>query len=88
MASDTHSESKLMLQKNQDMIEKSRHAMASLRSSNPTIRVAASIYDSDNNTARIYSPDIASVIAPSELEFEFDNMIINSQAYRRVFIQA
>ena len=32
--------------------------------------------------------DVASVIAPSEMQFEFDDLVVNSQAYRRVFAQA
>jgi hypothetical protein len=37
----------------------------------------------------MFADDLISIaIAPSELEFEFDNFVINSQAYRRVFAKA
>ena len=77
-----------MLQQKQDVIETSIHAAQSLRSANPTIIVAKSIYQSEGRVHSIINPDTASVIAPSDLEFEFDNMIINSQAYRRAFAKA
>jgi len=85
---DTLSEIKQMLQQKQDIIGTSVHVTQSLRSENPTIRVAKSIYEAEGHAGSILIPDTASVVAPSELEFDFDNMIINSQAYRRVLAQA
>jgi hypothetical protein len=85
---DTLSEIKQMLQKNQETISTSVRTTESIRSANPMIRVASSIYDSEDHTGSMIIPDNVSIVASSELEFEFDNIIINSQAYRRVFAKA
>jgi hypothetical protein len=60
----------------------------SLRARNPSVRVANSIYDPLDQTCPPFTHDAASIVAPSELEFEFDNMVINSQAYRRAIAYA
>ncbi|KAG7293480.1 hypothetical protein NEMBOFW57_003531 [Staphylotrichum longicolle] len=60
----------------------------SLRARNPSVRVANSIYDQPDRTSTRVTQDAMSMVAPSELEFEFDDMVINSQAYRRVMAYA
>ncbi len=60
----------------------------SLRVRNPSVTVANSIYHQADNANSAVGPDVTSVVAPSELEFEFDDMIINSQAYRRAMAHA
>lgn len=41
----------------------------------------------DNDTAKLSLLDIEAVsaVAPSELDFEFDDLVLNSQVYRRAF---
>ncbi len=60
----------------------------SLRVQNPSVRVANSIYNRADNASSAFARDVMSVVAPSELEVEFDDMIINSQAYRRAMAHA
>ena len=76
-----------MIQRKRGTIQATIRTTHSLRSGNPSIRVPASIYDGGNAMANT-DMDVASVIAPSEIQFEFDDLVVNSQAYRRVFAQA
>jgi hypothetical protein len=79
-----------MLREQGDTVRASASITQSLRAQNPSVRVANSIYDRTNQP-RSHIPsadDAASIAAPSELEFEFDDMVINSQAYRRAMAHA
>jgi hypothetical protein len=58
-----------------------------LRESLPSMKVPDSIYESSERPSSIYSTD-GSVVAPSELEFGFDDEIVNSRVYRRMLTQA
>jgi GAF domain-containing protein len=58
----------------------------SLRQSHPEIDFPASIYSVDDRR-NIYSTD-PSIAGASELEFEFDDLIVNSKVYRRVLASA
>ena len=76
-----------MLQQKGETVRASANRTLSLRSRNPSVRVANSIYTGDN-TSLTFACDSVSIAAPSDLEFEFDDVIINSQAYRRALAQA
>jgi hypothetical protein len=67
-----------MLSEQGDTVRASAGITQSLRARNPSVQIANSIYDSDTT----------SIAAPSELEFEFDEVVINSQAYRRAMAHA
>lgn len=56
-----------------------------LRESHPEVRVPHSIHDSDDGLS-IYSD--VSRAGDSALEFEFDDVIVNSKAYRQVLASA
>ncbi|KAG5769181.1 hypothetical protein H9Q72_003524 [Fusarium xylarioides] len=59
----------------------------SLQSRIPSIKVESqSIFDGD--TSRLSLFETTSNIAPSELDFQFDELVINSSAYRRAFAKA
>ncbi|RYC85482.1 hypothetical protein BFJ63_vAg11582 [Fusarium oxysporum f. sp. narcissi] len=61
----------------------------SLRSCNPSVKMdSESIFDNDAANLSFFHLEAFSGNAPSELDFEFDHLVINSQAYRRVFIKA
>lgn len=47
-----------------------------------------SVFDNDAAKLSYFDVEAVSGIAPSELDFTFDDVVINSQAYRRVFIKA
>ena len=70
------------------MIRAAATITQSLRVRNPSVRVANSIYHPANHANPAFVNDVTSVVAPSELEFEFDDMIITSQAYRRAMAHA
>ncbi len=55
----------------------------SLRARNPSARVANSIYDREDDANSAFTHGAATLVAPSEREFEFDNVVVNTQAYRR-----
>lgn len=78
----------LQQKQNQESITSAIRATQSLRSRNPAIRVPPSIYDRNDDDESILAPEVVSISAATELEFEFDDMVINSAAYRRVFMQA
>ncbi|KAL2204209.1 hypothetical protein CC79DRAFT_1277158 [Sarocladium strictum] len=62
----------------------------SVRSRNPSVMTGCqSIFDNDTHRLSMFADDLVSVVAaPSELNFEFDDFVLNSQAYRRVFAKA
>jgi hypothetical protein len=61
----------------------------SLRSRNPSVKMdSESIFDNDAANLSFFRHEAASGYAPSELTFMFDDQVINSQAYRRVFVKA
>ncbi|CVK84846.1 related to GTPase-activating protein of the rho/rac family (LRG1 protein) [Fusarium mangiferae] len=61
----------------------------SLRSCNPSVKMdIESVFDNDAAKLSYFDVETVSGIAPSELDFTFDDVVINSQAYRRVFIKA
>ncbi|KAI1031139.1 hypothetical protein LB504_000227, partial [Fusarium proliferatum] len=61
----------------------------SLRSCNPSVKMdVQSVFDNDAAKLSYFDVEAVSGIAPSELDFTFDDVVINSQAYRRVFIKA
>ena len=75
-----------MLRDKGNTVRASATITQSLRAQNPGIRVANSIYDPADRPA--FAHDAVSIAAPSDLEFEFDDVIINSQAYRRAMAHA
>ncbi|KAK5735308.1 hypothetical protein LTR17_008315 [Elasticomyces elasticus] len=58
----------------------------SLRYSHPSVKVAESIYSPEDRGSVYSSAD--SIMASSELEFDFDDIIVNSAAYRRALAAA
>ncbi|KAF5563847.1 GTPase-activating of the rho rac family (LRG1) [Fusarium napiforme] len=61
----------------------------SLRSCYPSVKMdSESIFDNDAASLSFFHHEAASGYAPSELNFVFDDQVINSQAYRRVFVKA
>ncbi|KAK3641007.1 hypothetical protein LTR56_008395 [Elasticomyces elasticus] len=58
----------------------------SLRYSHPSVKVAQSIYSLEDRGSVYSSAD--SIMASSELEFDFDDIIVNSAAYRRALAAA
>jgi hypothetical protein len=56
----------------------------SLRSRTPSIKLQSdSIFDNDTSKLSFFEFEIISAIAPSELDFEFDDVVVNSKVYRR-----
>ncbi|KAK4442357.1 hypothetical protein QBC34DRAFT_387379 [Podospora aff. communis PSN243] len=84
----TLAEIKDMLLQKQEVVRASAHLTQSLRSRNPSVMVANSIYAGRRESSIIWEGDAVSVVAPSDLDFEFDDLIINSQAYRRALARA
>ncbi|SCO28468.1 related to GTPase-activating protein of the rho/rac family (LRG1 protein) [Fusarium fujikuroi] len=75
--------------KNAPKIQSTASKAQSLRSCNPSVRMeSGSIFDKGSANLSFFYPEAVSGHAPSELDFEFDNLVINSQAYRRAFIKA
>jgi hypothetical protein len=52
------------------------------------VRVARSIYSQGAHAGSHFDHDAASIVAPSDQEFDFDDLVINSGAYRRVMAHA
>ncbi|EXL55717.1 hypothetical protein FOCG_06267 [Fusarium oxysporum f. sp. radicis-lycopersici 26381] len=68
-------------------IEATAAEAQSLRSRNPSIEIESqSIFDKD--ASRLSFFEATSNFAPSELDFQFDDLVINSNTYRRVFAKA
>ena len=84
----TLTEMKDMLQRKSEAVRSSAHQTLSLRSKNPSVAVPNSIFGDRNQNPVSQGHDVASIVAPSELEFEFDDIVVNSQAYRRVLARA
>ncbi|KAH6987169.1 hypothetical protein EDB80DRAFT_731455 [Ilyonectria destructans] len=85
---DTLEEIKHMLSKNETTITASVHTTRSLRERNPGVRVPSSIYGVQEWNQSTSDGETNSVVAPSELDFDFDDIVLNSRAYRRAFSQA
>jgi hypothetical protein len=79
---DSLSEIKQLLKQKAPRLREVIHSIQSLRHSYPSIDVAESIY-SDADRASIHS-ESAPMIASSELDFDFDDIVVDSAAYRRV----
>ncbi len=77
-----------MLREKGDAVQASAAKTNSLRDSNPSIRVANSIYEKADAESSASTNDAVSAVASSDLEFSFDSMVINSQAYRQNMPQA
>ncbi|PNP79953.1 hypothetical protein FNYG_06650 [Fusarium nygamai] len=77
------------IRKNAPRIKAAASEAQSLRSCNPSVKMESeSIFDNDTANLNFFHLNAVSGNAPSELDFEFDNLVINSQAYRRVFAKA
>jgi len=85
---DTLAEISHMLRQNQQVVRASAAVTQSLRSQNPSIRVANSIYEPQEGRRTSFDAAAASIYAPSELEFDFDDTVVNSQVYRRTLARA
>lgn len=66
---------------NQAMIQNIAHKAQSLRELYPKVKVAQSLLDAPSEAESIFGDTRASII--SDREFEFDDLVVNSQAYRR-----
>ncbi len=83
---DSIQEIKHMLNEQRDTFMKIGRKTQSLRELEPDVAVPRSIYGGDDNKS-IYSTD-PSMMAPSELEFDFDDQTVSSKVYRRMLAQA
>lgn len=83
------SELKQLMRDNNAMISKVAQRSRSLRETHPRIRVS-SIFSADRESTLGRSSTIASTIASTidQTEFEFDDTIVNSRAYRRALAAA
>ncbi|KAF4435520.1 hypothetical protein F53441_13492, partial [Fusarium austroafricanum] len=60
-----------------------------LRSRNPSIKIESqSIFDKDASRLSFFGAETTSNFAPSELDFQFDDLVINSNTYRRAYAKA
>lgn len=75
-----------LLQRNAPALKESIERTESLRRSHPSVRVAESIYTQEDRMSIYSAAD--SVMADSEMEFDFDDIIVNSAAYRRALAAA
>ncbi|RSL76146.1 hypothetical protein CEP51_010234 [Fusarium floridanum] len=74
---------------NKSKIQNPASEAQSLRSNNPSVKMESqSIFDSENTRLSLFDTEAISAVAPSELDFDFDDMVLNSQAYRRAFARA
>lgn len=77
------------IRKNAPKIKAAASEAQSLRSYEPSVKMESeSIFDNNAANLSFFHVEAVSGNAPSELDFEFDDLIVNSQAYRRVFIKA
>ncbi|KAF5680771.1 GTPase-activating protein [Fusarium heterosporum] len=61
----------------------------SLRSRTPSMKMhSRSIFDNDVSKLSLFEVEIISGVAPSELDFEFDDIVLNSKVYRRELSKA
>lgn len=85
---DTLGDIRRMLQANQATLRSSTSTTQSLRQSHPSVTIPASIYDATHNENENINPDGGSIMAASDIEFGFDDLVIDSRAYRRAFVSA
>ncbi|KAF5541086.1 GTPase-activating of the rho rac family (LRG1) [Fusarium mexicanum] len=77
------------IRRNAPKIQAAASEAQSLRACRPSVKMESeSIFDNDPNNLSLFHLEAVSGNAPSELDFQFDNLVINSQAYRRVFVKA
>lgn len=75
-----------LLQRNAPELQKTVERTHSLRLSHPKIDVAMSLYNQEGQDSLYAATDCFQ--APSELEFDFDDIVVNSAAYRRALAAA
>ncbi len=75
-----------LLQQKGPELKESVERTESLRSKYPSLKLAESIYSLRDRMSVLSAAD--TMVASSELEFAFDDIIVNSAAYRRVFATA
>jgi hypothetical protein len=77
-----------LLQQKAPELKQSVERTESLRRSRPSVRtkVAESIFSQEDRMSVYSAAD--SMMASSELEFDFDDIIVNSAAYRRALVAA
>ena len=75
-----------LLHRNAPDLQKTVERTRSLRLSHPQVKVAESIYSQDDRMSVYSARD--SMLASSELDFDFDDIVVNSAAYRRVLSAA
>ena len=83
---DSLSEIKKLLQSNATDLQKTVERTHSLRLSHPKIDVALSLFSQEDRSSLYAVTDYLQT--PSELDFDFDNIVVNSKAYRRVLAAA
>ncbi|KAJ4324095.1 hypothetical protein N0V84_004061 [Fusarium piperis] len=89
LETDTLTDIERNLRDNRSRIQATASQAQSLRSRNPSIKMGCeSIFDNDTARLSLFDIEPVSAIAPSELDFEFDDLVLNSQAYRRAFARA
>ncbi|RTE81530.1 hypothetical protein BHE90_003933 [Fusarium euwallaceae] len=89
LETDTLSDIQQTLRNNMSRIQAPASQAQSLRSTNPSIKLECeSIFDNDTARLSLFSVEAASLVAPSELDFDFDDLVLNSLAYRRAFAKA
>ena len=71
-----------LLQQKGPELRKTVERTESLRRSYSSVRIAESIFNHEDRMSIYSAAD--SIMASSELEFDFDNIVVNSKAYRRV----
>jgi DNA-binding transcriptional MocR family regulator len=76
-----------VLDSNRNTFTRVAEKTQSLRESEPDMKVPRSIYGPDDNAGSISSSGV-SIVAPSDLEFDFDDQIVNSKVYRKFLAQA
>lgn len=79
-------EIKQLLQQNGPDLRETVERTQSLRRSHPQVKVAESIYNRDDRVSVYSARD--SILASSDLDFDFDGVVVNSAAYRRVLAVA
>lgn len=83
---DSLSEIKKLLQSNAPDLQKTVERTHSLRLSHPKIDVAPSLFSQEDRSSLYAVTDYLQT--PSELDFDFDDIVVNSTAYRRVLAAA
>ncbi|RSL41096.1 hypothetical protein CEP54_015925 [Fusarium duplospermum] len=89
LETETLSDIQQTLRDNKSRIQAPASQAQSLRSRNPSMRLKCeSIFDNDTAGPSLFGVEAVSAVAPSELDFDFDDLVLNSQAYRRAFARA